>query len=113
MACVFCNIAAGTLPANIVYQDEDVVAFRDIQPVAPTHLLVIPRKHIASVNELAEEDAALVGKLFLTAKRLAAESGFAGSGFRLVMNTNEDAGQTVFHMHLHVLAGRYLAWPPG
>ncbi len=113
MACVFCNIAAGTLPANIVYQDEDVVAFRDIQPVAPTHLLVIPRKHIASVNELAEEDAALVGRLFLTAKRLAAESGFAESGFRLVMNTNEDAGQTVFHMHLHVLAGRYLAWPPG
>lgn len=113
MDCVFCKIAAGSIAANIVYQDEDVVAFRDINPVAPTHLLVIPRKHIPTVNALEEHDAALAGKLLLTARRLAAEQGFAESGYRLVMNTNQDAGQTVFHIHLHVLARRYLAWPPG
>ncbi|MFA5530518.1 MAG: histidine triad nucleotide-binding protein [Thiohalomonadaceae bacterium] len=113
MDCIFCRIADGSLPANIVYEDEDVVAFRDINPVAPVHMLVIPRKHIASVNALEEQDALLAGKLLLTARRLAAEQGFAENGFRLVMNTNQDAGQTVFHMHLHVLAGRYLAWPPG
>ncbi|MGE0079722.1 MAG: histidine triad nucleotide-binding protein [Thiohalomonadaceae bacterium] len=113
MDCIFCSIADGALPANIVYEDEDVVAFKDINPVAPVHLLVIPRKHIASANGLADTDAALAGKLLLTARRLAAEQGFAENGFRLVMNTNQDAGQTVFHMHLHVLAGRYLAWPPG
>lgn len=113
MDCIFCRIADGSLPANIVYEDEDVVAFRDINPVAPVHMLVIPRKHIASVNALEEQDALLAGKLLLTARRLAAEQGFAENGFRLAMNTNQDAGQTVFHMHLHVLAGRYLAWPPG
>lgn len=113
MDCIFCRIADGSLPANIVYEDEDVVAFRDINPVAPVHMLVIPRKHIASVNALEEQDALLAGKLLLTARRLAAELGFAENGFRLAMNTNQDAGQTVFHMHLHVLAGRYLAWPPG
>jgi histidine triad (HIT) family protein len=113
MQCIFCNIAEGRLPAQIVYQDEDVVAFRDINPVAPTHILVIPRKHIPTVNALEPEDAPVVGKLLLTAKRLAAELGFAENGYRLVMNTNHDAGQTVFHIHLHVLAGRHLAWPPG
>lgn len=113
MDCIFCRIAAGTLPANIVYEDEDVVAFKDINPAAPVHLLVIPRKHIVSVNDLADTDLTLAGKLLLTAKRLAAEHGFAENGFRLAMNTNQDAGQTVFHMHLHVLAGRHLAWPPG
>lgn len=111
--CLFCRIAAGEIPAKIVYQDEDVVAFHDINPQAPLHVLVIPRKHIATINDLEADDAALVGKLFLTAKRIAAEAGYAASGYRVAMNCGADAGQTVFHIHLHLLAGRALGWPPG
>jgi len=113
MNCIFCKIAAGEIPATIVHQDEDVVAFRDLNPQAPTHILIIPRKHIATVNALEEADAATVGRLFLAARRLAAELGFAEDGYRLVLNTNAAAGQTVFHIHLHLLAGRNFAWPPG
>jgi len=113
MDCIFCKIAAGQIPAKIAYQDDDVVAFHDLQPQAPTHILVIPRKHIATVNDLTPDDAALVGKLFLAARQIASEQGFAADGYRLVMNTNRDAGQSVFHIHLHLLAGRSLSWPPG
>lgn len=113
MNCIFCKIAAGEIPATIVHQDEHVVAFRDLNPQAPTHILIIPRQHIATVNDLNDANAAVVGKLFLAARRLAAELGFAEDGYRLVMNTNANAGQTVFHIHLHLLAGRGFAWPPG
>ena len=113
MSCIFCKIAGGEIPATKVYEDEDVLAFRDLHPQAPTHILVIPRKHIATVNDLDESDAVLIGKLFLAAKKIAANEGFAENGYRLVMNTNGDAGQTVFHIHLHLLAGRPFHWPPG
>ena len=111
--CLFCRIAAGDIPAKIAYQDEDVVAFHDINPQAPLHVLVIPRKHIATINDLQADDAALVGKLFLAAKQVAKEAGYAEDGYRVVMNCGLDAGQTVFHIHLHILAGRALSWPPG
>ena len=111
--CLFCRIAAGEIPANILYSDEDVLAFRDINPQAPLHALFIPRKHIATINDLQADDAALVGKLFLAAKQVAKEAGYAEDGYRVVMNCGLDAGQTVFHIHLHILAGRALSWPPG
>lgn len=113
MNCLFCGIAAGTIPAAIIYQDDTVVAFRDIHPQAPTHILVIPRRHIATVNDLGEEETQLAGRLLLTARRIAADLGFADDGYRLVMNTNANGGQTVFHIHLHLLAGRQCHWPPG
>jgi histidine triad (HIT) family protein len=97
----------------MVYEDDEILAFRDINPQAPTHLLIIPRRHIASVNELEAGDAELVGKLFLVARELAAAEGLAESGYRLVMNTGPGAGQTVHHIHLHLLGGRSLHWPPG
>jgi len=111
--CIFCKIAAGEIPAGKVYEDERAVAFSDINPQAPTHALVIPRAHIASLNEAEESDAALLGHLLLVAARVAREAGHADSGFRTVINTNADAGQTVFHVHVHVLGGRRLTWPPG
>ena len=111
--CLFCRIIAGEIPAKIAYQDDDVVAFHDISPQAPLHVLVIPRKHIAMINDLQPEDASVVGKLFLAAKKVAADAGYAESGYRVVMNCGRDAEQTVFHIHLHVLAGRALSWPPG
>lgn len=111
--CIFCKIAAGEIPAAKLYDDGEVLAFRDINPEAPVHLLVIPRRHIATLNDLTEADAALIGRLYLAAKRLAAESGVADSGYRTVINCNRDAGQIVFHVHLHLLAGRELGWPPG
>jgi len=113
MSCIFCQIASGEIPASVTYHDDDVVAFRDLHPQAPTHILIVPRKHIATVNDLQGEDSTLVGKLFLAAKQIANEHGFAEEGYRLVMNTNHDAGQSVFHIHLHLLAGRSLHWPPG
>lgn len=113
MDCIFCNVAAGEMPADKLYEDEYVVAFRDINPVAPTHVLIIPRKHIASVNDLRPEDADTVGRLLLTAKRLASELGVAEEGYRLNINTNAGAGQTVYHLHVHLLAGRNFTWPPG
>ncbi len=111
--CIFCKIAAGEIPAAKLYDDGEVLAFRDINPEAPVHLLVIPRRHIATLNDLTEADAALIGRLYLAAKRLAAESGVADSGYRTVINCNRDAGQIVFHIHMHLLAGRELGWPPG
>ena len=111
--CLFCRIAAGEIPAKVVFEDDYTLAFRDIDPKAPTHVLVIPRRHIASVNDLDALDADLVGRLFLTAREIAAAEGIAEAGYRLVMNTGADAGQSVAHIHLHLLGGRDLAWPPG
>lgn len=111
--CLFCKILSGDIPADIVYESETAIAFRDINPQAPTHLLIIPRKHIATINDIAEEDEALVGSLYSAAREIAAAEGIAEDGFRAVMNCNEGAGQTVFHIHLHLLGGRPLTWPPG
>jgi histidine triad (HIT) family protein len=110
---LFGKIASGEIPADLLYEDEEVVAFRDISPQAPVHLLVIPRKPIPTLNAVQPEDAALIGKLFLVAAKLAAREGIAESGYRTVVNCNAGAGQTVFHLHLHVLGGRPLQWPPG
>jgi len=111
--CLFCKILSGDIPADIVYESDTAIAFRDINPQAPTHLLIIPRKHIATINDIAEEDEALVGSLYSAAREIAAAEGIADDGFRAVMNCNEGAGQTVFHIHLHLLGGRPLTWPPG
>ncbi|MDO8908327.1 MAG: histidine triad nucleotide-binding protein [Pseudohongiella sp.] len=111
--CLFCRIAAGDIPSNKVYSDDDVYAFRDINPAAPQHILVIPRKHLSSLNDAGPEDQALMGKLLLSARSIAQELGFADDGFRTVINTGEHGGQTVFHIHVHVLSGRHLSWPPG
>ena len=111
--CLFCKIVAKQIPAKVVYEDADCLAFEDLRPQAPTHVLLIPRRHIPTVNDLGPEDRTLVGQLFLAAAQLAAQRGFAQSGYRLVMNTQADAGQSVFHIHLHLLGGRPLGWPPG
>jgi histidine triad (HIT) family protein len=111
--CLFCKILSGDIPADIVYESETAIAFRDINPQAPTHLVIIPRKHIATINDIVEEDEVLVGSLFSAAREIAAAEGIAEDGFRAVMNCNEGAGQTVFHIHLHLLGGRPLTWPPG
>lgn len=109
--CLFCRIVRKEIPAKLVLENEHCVAFRDINPQAPTHVLVIPREHVASLNEAT--DAALVGRLSLAAAEIAKADGIAESGYRTVINTNRDAGQTVFHVHLHLLGGRSLGWPPG
>ncbi len=111
--CLFCKMASGEIKPDIVFENDDVLAFRDINPQAPTHVLIIPKKHITSINEIQIEDETLVGKLYTTAKAIATQEGFAEDGYRVVMNCGEDAGQTVFHIHLHLLGGRQLAWPPG
>lgn len=111
--CIFCRIASGEIPATVVYEDPHVVAFRDLNPQAPTHVLVVPRRHIASLNEVGEADAELIGRMYLAATAVAAGDGIAQSGYRTVFNCNADAGQTVFHLHLHVLGGRSMDWPPG
>jgi histidine triad (HIT) family protein len=111
--CLFCKIAAGEIPSRQIYADEHLVAFEDINPQAPVHFLVIPRKHIATLNDLGPADNELMGRLVLTATRLAGEKGLAATGFRLNANCLESAGQTVFHIHLHVLGGRPFGWPPG
>jgi histidine triad (HIT) family protein len=112
-SCLFCRLVKGEIPAQVVHRDDEIIAFGDINPQAPTHLLVIPRRHIARITEAAPEDAALLGRLFLVASKLAADRGFAEDGFRLVMNNGPKAGQTVFHIHLHLLGGRAFGWPPG
>jgi histidine triad (HIT) family protein len=113
MDCLFCKISDKRVPSTAVYEDDHFYAFRDINPQAPIHILVIPKKHVSTLNDLAEEDAALVGKLVLKARDLAREEGVADKGYRLVMNCNAWAGQTVFHVHLHLLSGRAMEWPPG
>lgn len=111
--CLFCKIRDGKIPARLAYQDDRAVAFHDINPQAPLHALVIPRQHVASLDEAKEPDGALLGHLLLVAAKIAREAGHAAAGYRVVVNTNAAAGQTVFHVHLHVLAGRTLDWPPG
>lgn len=111
--CIFCRIADGAVPATVVREDEHTVAFRDLDPKAPLHVLVIPRRHIASINEVEDEDAAMMGALFMAARDVAAAEGVAEDGYRLVVNTGAAANQTVQHVHLHVLGGRDMRWPPG
>ena len=111
--CLFCRVAAGEIPASIVYEDTRLIAFRDINPQAPTHILVIPRQHIASLNDLGPEDDALVGEMTRRAAAIAKEAGLAERGYRVLFNCNADAGQTVFHIHMHLVGGRRLGWPPG
>jgi histidine triad (HIT) family protein len=111
--CLFCKIIAGDIPAKILMENEYALAFRDIHPQAPTHILIIPKKHIASIADLAIDDEALMGKLLLTAKTLAENEGIAIDGYRLVINCRENGGQTVSHIHFHLLGGRALKWPPG
>lgn len=112
-SCLFCKMVAGDIQPDVVYEDDDVLAFRDINPQAPTHVLVIPKVHIATINDIDAGQDALAGKLFLAAKKVAAIDGIATSGYRVVMNCNRHAGQEVYHIHLHVLGGRQMVWPPG
>lgn len=111
--CLFCRIVAGDLPSDQVMETPELVAFRDIDPKAPLHVLIVPRRHISTLNDLASDDAGLVGKLVLAAQEIAQRENVAESGYRLVMNCNAGAGQTVFHIHLHLLGGRQMVWPPG
>ncbi len=110
--CLFCKIIDGQINADIVYEDERAVAFRDINPQAPTHVLVIPRSHIATINDLEESDEADLGHLFVVAKKVAEQEGLAERGYRTVINCNADAGQSVFHIHAHLLGGKPMGWPP-
>jgi histidine triad (HIT) family protein len=111
--CIFCKIVSGDIPAEKVFENDHAIGFQDLNPQAPTHVLVIPKKHVSTINDLQDEDKALVGEMFLAAKQIAADQGLAEKGYRTVMNCNEEAGQTVFHIHLHLLGGRRMQWPPG
>jgi histidine triad (HIT) family protein len=111
--CLFCGIIAGKVKGEIVYRDDSVVAFKDILPRAPVHILIVPRKHIATVMDLEPSDSALVGEIFRVAAKLAQDEGIAATGFRVVVNCGQDAGQSVFHLHYHLLGGRVMGWPPG
>jgi histidine triad (HIT) family protein len=111
--CLFCRIVKRDIPGSIVYEDDRMLAFNDINPQAPTHVLIIPKRHIASLNDLKPDDDAIVGELVRRAAAIASERGLSAGGFRTVFNTNRDAGQTVFHIHLHLLGGRSFGWPPG
>ena len=113
MSCLFCRILAGEIPGTFLHQDDQLVVLQDINPQAPLHALVIPRKHVATLNDLSQEDDGLVGEMLRRAALVAREFGVADSGYRAVFNCNSEAGQTVFHIHLHVLGGRSLGWPPG
>ena len=111
--CVFCRIVAGEAPATIVHEDGEIVAFRDIHPQAPVHLLIVPRRHVASLGDAGDGDAALLGRMLLVARDLAAREGIDARGWRLVTNRGRGAGQSVFHLHFHLLGGRVMGWPPG
>jgi len=113
MSCLFCRIVSGEIPASKVYEDDEVMAFNDINPQSPLHVLVIPKRHISTTNDLSTQDDALIGTLVRRAAAIAREKGYADRGYRSVLNCNAEAGQTVFHIHLHLLAGRGLGWPPG
>ena len=113
MSCLFCKIVAGEIPASKVFEDDQLIAFNDINPQAPMHVLVVPKRHLATLNDLAAGDDALVGEMVRRAAAIAKENGFDGPGYRTVFNCNAQAGQTVFHLHLHVLGGRTMTWPPG
>lgn len=111
--CLFCKIRQGEIPADIIFENDDVLAFNDVNPQAPVHLLIIPKKHISTVNDMTDDDQLIMGKLFSAAKAIAKQKGVSDDGYRLVVNCNEKAGQTVFHIHMHMLADRALTWPPG
>lgn len=111
--CIFCKIASGEIPSKLVHEDEDCLAFHDLNPQAPVHVLVIPRRHIATANELSADDALLIGRIVTRLPELARRLGIADRGYRTVMNCLEEAGQSVFHLHLHLLGGRAMGWPPG
>lgn len=111
--CLFCKIAQHEIPSKIVFENDEVTAFEDINPQAPTHILIVPRRHVETLNELTEQDALMLGKMVHTAIEIAKDRKISSSGYRLVWNTNRGAGQSVFHIHLHLLGGRAMAWPPG
>jgi len=111
--CIFCKIAMNEIPAARIFENENVIAFEDINPQAPHHIVLIPRRHIATINDLKPEDGAIIGELVLAAGRIAKEKGIDRNGYRIVLNCNIDGGQTVFHIHLHLLGGRAMVWPPG
>tara|TARA_B100001750_G_scaffold60690_1_gene48167 strand:+ start:19430 stop:19774 length:345 start_codon:yes stop_codon:yes gene_type:complete len=111
--CLFCKISNKEIPSDFIYESDSVLAFNDINPQAPTHVLIIPRKHIATLNDLKSEDRELVGEMHMVAQQIAGERNLSESGYRTVFNCNDAAGQTVFHIHLHLLGGRNLVWPPG
>ena len=113
MNCLFCKIAAGELSATILHEDNEIMAFRDINPQASTHLLIIPRKHIATINDADSSDERLLGRMVLTAKELAKTEGLSEAGYRLIFNVNSGGGQVVYHIHLHLMGGRQMMWPPG
>jgi len=111
--CIFCKIGKGEIESEVVWEKDDIVAFRDVNPQAPTHILIIPKKHIPMVSKIQKEDQALVGKMILTAKEVAEREGLDEKGYRLVLNNGEFGGQAVYHIHLHLLGGRHMEWPPG
>lgn len=111
--CLFCKMVSGAIKPDTVYEDDDVLAFRDINPQAPTHVLIVPKQHVSTINDLDAQTAGLFGKMMLAAAKVARQEGFAEQGYRTVMNCNEHGGQTVFHIHLHLLGGRPMGWPPG
>lgn len=113
MSCLFCRIIAGDIPSKIAYQDDALVAFHDVNPQAPVHVLIVPRKHIATLNDVTPDDEPLIGRMHARAAALARELGIAERGYRAVFNCNSEAGQTVFHIHLHLIGGRPMGWPPG
>ena len=113
MDCLFCKIIKGEIPSTKVYEDDKVYAFRDIEPQAPVHILIIPKEHIASANEITEENASVIGHIYAVAAKIAKEEGIADGGYRIVNNCGQDGGQTVGHLHFHMLGGRSLQWPPG
>ena len=111
--CLFCKIATGEIPSDKVFEDDLLVGFRDIQPQAPTHIVIIPKKHIETTNDYTEDDSELLSRMLLTCQQLAKDEGLSENGYRIVMNCNKDGGQSVFHLHVHVLGGRRMSWPPG
>ena len=111
--CIFCKIAAGEIPADKVFEDDLVVGFRDLQPQAPTHIVIIPRKHVETMNDFTEGDSELLSRIMLVCQRIAADEGLSDDGYRVVMNCNKNGGQSVYHVHAHVLGGRRMSWPPG
>ena len=111
--CLFCKIAAGETDTDLIYEDEKVVAFSDINPQAPVHILIVPKKHISTINDISEEDSKLLGHVYQTAADLAEKNNIAESGYRIVSNCGDDGGQTVYHIHFHLLGGRVMQWPPG
>ena len=111
--CLFCKMVSGEITPDSVYEDDDVLAFRDIDPQAPTHVLIVPKQHVATINDLNPGNAELIGKMMLAAARVAQQEGFAEQGYRTLVNCNADGGQTVFHIHMHLLGGRVMGWPPG